>query len=147
MRDPKKIKAFARKLRKRTSILTDAEVAFLTQEISRALGPGVSEIAKSYGLRTSDTVRWGSLRARCEEEREKRGLSLKDISSELKIPQYRLRAIEDGSLRYLKPEFAHRYFHYLGIESWVKRWARGNAELARRSGITPFPRRTSGRRE
>ena len=145
MRDPKKIEALATKLHKRTSILTDDEVALVTQEISRALGPESSEIIKSCGLVMSDTVRWGSLRARCEEEREKRGLSLKDISSDLKIPQYRLRAIEQGTLREMKAELAHRYFRYLGIESWVKRWARGNAELARRSGITPFPRRLRSR--
>jgi ribosome-binding protein aMBF1 (putative translation factor) len=141
MRDAKKIEALATKLHKRTSILTDDEVAVVTRETSRALGPEFSEIIKSYGLVMSDTVRWDSLRARCEEEREKRGLSLRDISSDLKIPQYRLRAIERGSLPYLKPEFAHRYFRYLGIEPWVRRWARGNAEIAKRSGITPFPRR------
>jgi ribosome-binding protein aMBF1 (putative translation factor) len=145
MQDLKKIETLAKKLHKRTSILTDDEVAFVTQELGRALGPESSEIIKSYGLVMSDTVRWGSLRARCEEEREKRGLSLKDISSTLKIPQYRLRAIEQGTLREMKAEFAHRYFRHLGIESWAKRWARGNADLARRSGIAPFPRRSSNR--
>ena len=132
-------------MRRKTSILTDEEVAFITQEMSLALGPETLEVVESLGLVMSDTVRWGSLRARCEEEREKRRLTLKDISLVLKIPQYRLRAIEQGTLREIKPELAHRYFHYLAIESWVKRWARGNAELARRSGIKPFPRRSGNR--
>jgi len=145
MKDPKKIKALARKLRKRTSILTDDEVDFITQEVRLALGPETAEIIESHGRVMSDTVRWSSLRARCEEEREKRGLTLKDISLDLKIPQYRLRAIEQGTLREIKSHFAHRYFNYLGIETWVRRWARANAELASRSGISPFPGRSGNR--
>ena len=145
MKDPKKIETLARKLRRRTGILKDDEVAFITQETSLALGAELSEIIESYGLVMSDTVRWSSLQARCEEEREKRGLTLKDVSLDLKIPQYRLRAIEHGTLREIKPEFAHCYFDYLGIGSWVRRWARANAELARRSGVLPFPRRSSNR--
>jgi len=145
MKDPKKIEALARKLRRRASILTDDEVDFMIQEMRLALGPEMVEIMESHGLVMGDTVRWGSLRARCEEEREKRGLTLKDISLDLKIPQYRLRAIEEGTFREINPDFAHRYFNYLGIQSWVKRWARGNAELARRSGISPFPGRSGSR--
>jgi hypothetical protein len=145
MKNVKKIEAMARKLREKTSILTDEEVALIEQELCLALGPDTLELVESLGLVVGDTVRWGSLRARCEEERETRGLTLKDISSDLKIPQYRLRAIEQGTLRELKTQFAHRYFHYLGIESWVKRWARANAELARRSGILPFPSRSGDR--
>ena len=142
MKDRKKIEAMARKLRRKTSILTDEEVALITGEMCLALGPGTVEVVEGLGLVMSDTVRWSSLQARCEEEREKRGLTLKDISSDLKIPQYRLRAIEKGALREIRPEFAHRYFQYLGIGSWVKRWARCNAELAGRSGLQSFLRRS-----
>jgi hypothetical protein len=140
MDDTKKTEALARKCRKRTSILNDEEVEFLMNEISLALGEKTMGVVRSLGLVPSDGVRWGSLQARCEEERERRGLSLKDVSRELKIPQYRLRAIEGGRLKELRPNLAHRYFRYLGIDSWVRRWSRANDELARRSGIKPFPR-------
>ena len=134
----------AKKLRKKTSILSDAEVKIVTREIRRILGREFFARIKGSHVRMGDTVRWSSLRARCEEAREKRGVTLKEVSSELKIPQYRLRAVEQGSFSELKPEFVHRYFQYLGIESWVTRWARGNADLARRSGIRPLPRGARG---
>jgi hypothetical protein len=132
----------ARKLKKKTSILTDAEVRFMVRRMQNILGPEFLKTVSHHNVRLEDGVRWGSLQARCEDEREKRGLTLKEASSHLKIPQYRLRAIEAGTLREFKAEFAGRYFQYLGIESWVKRWARANAELARRAGIRRGPRRS-----
>ena len=141
MNNSNELNKLRKKLSRKTRILTDTEVELVTGEMQRFLGPELVAITSSYGLSMQDVVRWGSLHARCEEERSIKGLTVKDISSELKIPQYRLRAIEEGSLGTLKPDFAHRYFRYLGIESWVKRWARGNSELASRAGIIPFPKR------
>ena len=140
MNDSDMLKNLAKKLKKETSILTDEEVEYIVSQTEIFMGPEFVETTKDYDIRMGDIVRWFSLRARCEAERERRGLTFKDVSTQLKIPQYRLRAVEEGTFRELKPEFAHRYFCYLGIESWVRRWARQNAELARRAGITPFPR-------
>jgi hypothetical protein len=55
----------------------------------------------------------------------------------LKVPRYRLAAIEAGTRGELKPEIARRYFRFLGIEPWVRRWSRANLQLARRVGIVP----------
>jgi hypothetical protein len=118
----------------------------MVKHMQKALGSEFLEAASRYDIRLEDGVRWGSLQARCEEEREKRGLSLKAVSLDLNIPQYRIQAIEKGSLRYVRPDFAHRYFRYLQIESWVTRWARMNVSLARRAGLTPFPKRTKENR-
>ena len=63
--------------------------------------------------------------------------TIRDVAVALKVPQYRLQAIEKGALRELKPTIARRYFQFLGIESWVKRWSRVNRELARHAGIVP----------
>ena len=51
------------------------------------------------------------------------------------IPQFRLRAIENGLLSEIRPELAHKYFRCLGIEEWVARWCRANRELAQRAGL------------
>jgi transcriptional regulator with XRE-family HTH domain len=72
---------------------------------------------------------------RAKQTRASRGLSIKDVSTQLKIPRYRLTAIEEGRLSEVKPEIALRYFQFLGIESWVKRWSRANLVLAKRVGI------------
>ena len=52
------------------------------------------------------------------------------MSVALGIPQYRLRAIENGLLREIRAGLARRYFHFLGIDEWVARWCRANRELA-----------------
>jgi len=127
-----------KKLRKKTSILTDMEVKYLKKEAHRLLGPAFAELSFLSETMIEDTFRWMALGARCQEERDKRGLSIKDVSSELRVPQYRLRAIESGSLREIKPDIAHSYFLFLGIKSWVIRWARANAELAQRTGLASF---------
>jgi hypothetical protein len=52
------------------------------------------------------------------------------------IPQYRIRAIEDGHLARVRAGLARRYyFRVLGVESWVERWIRANRELAGRAGL------------
>jgi hypothetical protein len=129
----------AKKLRRKTSILTDDEVEVAAHHVRRLLGEVVGSELDFSSNRTEDTVRWSSLRARCEQERQKRKLGFKEISSQLKIPQYRLRSVEDGRLGEFNPDIAHEYFKFLGIEPWVKRWARANGDLAKRTGIIPFP--------
>lgn len=128
-----------KKLRKKTSILTDEEVSIVAREVSRLIGRDMVGLATRYGLRIEDGLRWQSLGAKCEQERSNRGFTIKDIASEIHRPQYRLRAVERGSLREFRPEVAHEYFAFLAIGRWVKRWARANQELATRAGIVPFP--------
>lgn len=129
------------------AILDTAEIRLLDREVRRALiasFPGV----EAYLDRSEDTIRWHALGARCAEARGARGI--REVSVVLGIPQYRLRAIERGHIREIRPDLAHRYFHFLGVEAWVSRWCRANRELARRVGFldeTPQRRRAPKARE
>jgi ribosome-binding protein aMBF1 (putative translation factor) len=125
-----------RKLRRGTSILTDQEVALITKKALEMLKDSFGDNPYFNTRSMEDIVRWSSLRSRCEKEREKRGLSLKDVSRRLKIPQYRLKAIECGELRALRPDAVREYFRFLGIDRWEARWRRSNRELAERAGLT-----------
>lgn len=136
--------ALARKLRNQTGIFTDEEVAFLTSMVLNTLKDSFGDNPHFAPQSTEKIIRWSSLRARCEREREKRGLSLKDVSARLKIPQYKLKAIEYGELETFEPVMAKNYFHFLGIERWVARWRRANRELAEQAGLFL---RTTKRRE
>jgi hypothetical protein len=127
-----------RKLRRQTSILSDAEVALLTSIAVKRLEESFGDNPYCNAQSMEDIIRWSALRARCEQERKKRGLSLKDVSLRLKIPQYRLRAIEYGELAAFQPEMAREYFGFLGIEHWVARWRKANREMAERAGLTPL---------
>ena len=103
---------------------------------------------ESYLNRSEDTIRWHALGARCAEARGARGI--REVSVAVGIPQYRIRAIERGHLREIRPDLARRYFHFLGIEAWVARWCRANRELARRIGLlddAPQRQRAPGTRE
>lgn len=129
------------------AILDTAEIGLLDREVRRALiasFPGV----EAYLDRSEDTIRWHALGARCAEARGARGI--REVSVALGIPQYRLRAIERGHIREIRPDLARRYFHFLGIEAWVARWCHANSELARRVGLlddAPHRRRAPRARE
>ena len=136
--------ALAKKLRRQTSILTDEEVTFITNMTLNMLEDSFGDNPHFNTQSMERIVRWSSLRARCEREREKQGLSLKDASVRLKIPQYRLRAIECGELGTFEPAMAREYFRFLGIERWVAGWRKANHELAERAGFSSL---TTERRE
>lgn len=132
----KTYKSLEHKLRRNNaSILTDAEVRLVTAEIKRLLGWEAAKLLQGSRIRPQDTIRWSSLKTRCEQARAKRGLTLKEAAGALKVPRYRLEAVEAGRLGEFKPEIAHRYFSFLGIESWVRRWRLANPGLARRAGL------------
>ncbi|MFQ5906699.1 MAG: helix-turn-helix domain-containing protein [bacterium] len=141
--------SLVKKLRRKTSILSDAEVAAAVGLIRSQLKASFGDIVDLSDGRIEDMIRWSALGARCEHERDKRGLSVRDISLRLKIPQYRLKAIESGILGKFEPEMARQYFRFLGIQAWLTRWGKANRELARRAGVirlAPGSRRRAGPR-
>jgi hypothetical protein len=129
------------------AMLNTSEIRLLDREVRRLLiasFPGV----ETYLDGSEDTIRWHALGARCAQARGARGI--RDVSVALGIPQYRLRAIERGHLREIRPDLARRYFHFLGIEAWLARWCRANRDFARRVGLldeTPQRRRAPRTRE
>jgi hypothetical protein len=119
--------------RDRTAILRAPEVALLDRELRRALAESFPSLPATALERSEDVIRWQPLTAMCKGARRARGI--RDMSVVTGIPQYRLRAIEDGHLSALRPDLARRYFRVLGIEKWVTRWCHANRELAARAGL------------
>jgi len=124
-----------RKLRRNpAAILAADEVQVFVREAQRVLGrDGV--LLCGGAARFEDTVRWGSLRARCERARAAGGMDIKSAARGSGIPRYRVEAIENGRLGELRPDLAWKYFDFIGIRTWVNRWIRSNADLAKRSGL------------
>jgi transcriptional regulator with XRE-family HTH domain len=126
-----------RKLKRNpTAILLDDEIAILMREALEMM-PELSLLAESTGTFFEDGFRWSSLGARCKQARAERGISIKDAAARLKIPQYRVAAVEEGRLRELVSDLAWKYFDFLGVDPWVKKWIRANRELASRAGLAP----------
>jgi len=120
-----------------TTILTDAEAHAVALKVRAALGSAFSGIVKSHGLELEDGIRFMSVSKSCEERRCARGLSLKSIAAELGVPQYRLKDIEAGYVRQIRPEVLHAYVSHLGLASWYRGWARGNSKVAERLALPP----------
>lgn len=138
MGQPKISITLQRKLKRNmASILTDAELEELAAYVRQMVGPVAVEVISLTEGRFEDYLRWLSLGARCMKAREARNMSIRHAASVLKVPQYRLRAIEVGTFMELDPAIAERYFRFLAIKSFVKRWARMNQGLATRLRIVP----------
>jgi len=100
-----------------------------------ALGPDIAKMLNKYGVDGEETVRYMPLNAEIKHARDKKGLTIKDVSKTLKIPQYRIKAIEKGSFSQIEPHFFYAYTEFLGIESYVESWCENNTELADKIGI------------
>lgn len=118
-----------------TRILNEEEIRAAAKLIPKMLGESFARLAKERGLRVEDTLRYGSLAARCAEARSERGLSLKEAAAALKVPQYRVKAIEQGHLSSVQPDVLRRYISYFGLNRWVGRWASANSSLAKKLGL------------
>jgi hypothetical protein len=65
-------------------------------------------------------------------------MDFKTAAKALRVPQYRLRAIEQCSLKQLRGSDLHAYIDFLGLNEWFARWRRANSELAARlAGTDP----------
>jgi len=113
-----------------TTILTPSEVSQVVAEVHARFGEWFA--AAGHAPAVEDTVRLGSLRAQCKAKREERGLSIKEAAGLLRVPQYRVKAIEDGACREVLGPILQAYIEELGLDAWYERWRWANSDLARR---------------
>jgi hypothetical protein len=56
----------------------------------------------------------------------------KSAAKALRLPRYRLRYIEQCSLKHLRGSDLQAYIDFLGLSEWFARWRKANAKLAAR---------------
>lgn len=78
-----------------------------------------------------------SFAARFEEARVARGQSIKGVAEELRVPQYRIRAVEQGRANEIVPDVLAKYSAFLGLDRWCQRWATANQQLGIQLGLIP----------
>jgi Plasmid pRiA4b ORF-3-like protein len=132
--DPRFLKKLETSLADPAAILNEREVKYLAGEMNRVL-QGIVPPDSLRPTLTEDLVRWSAVKTMCERKRAERGLSTKDAARQLKIPHYRVQAVEKGPVPEFRLECAVRYFRLLGVETWIARWARANGDLGRRLGL------------
>jgi hypothetical protein len=110
----------------------DEEVEAMAAKLHATLGPAVVEALEAHGIDVRDQVRFQAVATRCMEAREARQLSLKEAAAGLRVPQYRLRAIEQVRVQDVVVDVLERYTELLGLGAWLRRWRTANPELAQR---------------
>lgn len=99
-------------------------------ELAREMfGPKISNLMDSHGLNMNYFVRFLCISKLCQARREERGLSFKDISTELNTPQYRLKAIEENSIQSIVPAIFDRYVEFLGLQDEFQKWLKENRDV------------------
>jgi hypothetical protein len=108
----------------------------LTELILAKLGPELTEKFNAVGLDTEGIIRYMPLGQEFRKARAGKRISVKEASAALKIPQYRIKAIEEGSFSQIDPEYYEIYTRFLGIKDYVETWSRENTKLAEKLGIS-----------
>ena len=123
-----KTKVFS-KVASPTKILSDQEVKILTSAVRKVFPELFNKSIIPFSIDLEALVRFRAVAERCRAARESRGLTIKEIAANLKVPQYRLKAIEEDHLRELKPAILEKYVGFLSLQRWFARWAKANRAL------------------
>ena len=118
-----------------TRILSEEAVGQTTKALRKLLRAEFPGMPPEFLSSAEDTVRMQSLRSRFRQARESRDLTVKEVSARLKVPQYRLKAVEEGRLSEIDSTVFEKYSDFLGLDQWVRQWIESNRKLAKNLGI------------
>lgn len=117
-------------------ILSDADIRYLaerTQKLLHESFPSVFE--KSHSEAMEDSIRFMSVTQKCAARRLSKGITIKEAAKAIRVPQYRLKDIEQGSLRDVQVPVLLPYLDFLGLKRWFGQWKAANRSLAERLGL------------
>ncbi len=118
-----------------SQILSEDQVKEMTKRLMENLPEGMGQYLAEMLIDPEETVRILSLSRKFAEKRIETEKSIKNLGQELKVPQYRIKAIEEGQVGAIKPTVLRKYSDYLGLNDWCLDWAAINEELAEKLGI------------
>jgi len=113
-----------------TTILTDSEVRKLAAAVRVSFAEWFDRVPHPPDIESG--VRLSSLAKRCEARRREMGFSIAEAARVLRVPRYRLKAIEAGSVGSIQGKILRAYLVHLRMGAWYKRWKSVNAVLADR---------------
>jgi len=110
----------------------DAEMAgYIVDKIVEVM-PNLKEALGKYDINPKDMVRFQMVSEVCRSEREKKGITFKQIALSLKVPQYRLGYIESSSVKNINAVILESYIDYFGLRKWFNLWKRHNLDVYNR---------------
>lgn len=101
----------------------------LVELVKEMFGEQASKILEGSGLNVNNMVRFMYISRLCQKKREEKGLSLKTISSKLKIPQYKLKYIEESGIGNVNADILGKYIKYLELEKEFHEWLNQNKDV------------------
>ena len=108
----------------------DAEQADAIAEMTKEmLGSHTSSLLGSYGVNVQHIVRFQYISRICQKARKLKKLTIKKVSAQSKIPQYRLKAIENCSIVEIRADDLDKYIEFLDIEELFKLWLKKNKDV------------------
>jgi hypothetical protein len=114
---------------KTTSILNDDELSLAVPGIRQLVGEGVTLIAEAYEVDLEAILRFMPVAERCRIARARKNLSLKDAARALRVPQYRLKDIEENRVKAVDQAALILYVELLDLKRWFSRWTDQNSSL------------------
>jgi len=110
----------------------DAEMAgYITDKIVELM-PNLKDVLDKYDISPKDMIRFQMVSEMCRSEREKKGLTFKQISLNLKVPQYRLKYVESSSVTDIDADILENYINYLGLRKRFSSWKKHNMDVYNR---------------
>lgn len=109
--------------------LNKRQAGIVVKKMKEILGPEIVEMINASGLNPSRMIRFQYIASLCKNTREERGLSLKEASKQLKIPAYRLNAIEGSNIHQVVPDFFDKYIEFLGLSDEFEKWQQDNQDI------------------
>ena len=110
----------------------DREMAgYIADKIVEVM-PNLKEVLGKYDINPKDMIRFQMVSEMCRSEREKKGLAFKQIALSLKFPQYRLKYIENSSVKNINVDILENYIDYLDLRKWFNSWKKHNLDVYNR---------------
>lgn len=120
-------------LRDKSGIIDEETANLVVERMREVLGPAVFSISENFGVNAQEIVRCQSLFHSCKAAREKKGLTVKQSAAILKVPQYRIKALEGGADRYsIRADILEHYIEFLELGAFYGEWKKANEDILAR---------------
>jgi hypothetical protein len=105
------------------------EADVVVAKMKEMLGPELTAMVEKSGLNSNQMIRFQYIGTVCKVRRAERSLELKSVSKQLRVPQYRLKAVEGSDIGGILPDVLQRYAEYLSIDGEFEDWKQENTDI------------------
>ncbi len=121
----------------RPAALRDEDIRLIADALRRRFSAEAFDFAERLTRLAEEGLRFAPFAALCRATREARGLDLKAAAKALKVPQYVVHGVEEGSLGEMELRHLERYVDFLGLRDAFEEWKAANPALYTRLSGSP----------